>query len=87
VLDCVARAKESAPFEGIIANAGIMALPKLEVKHGLELQFLTNHIGHFMLITGLLDSLNPQGRVVMLSSSAHNMAPSEGVQLDNLDGK
>ena len=42
---------------------------------GYELQFFTNHIGHFMLVTGLLDSLKPDGRVVMLSSSAQQMAP------------
>jgi hypothetical protein len=32
-------------LHAIICNAGIMALPKLTVKHGLELQFLTNHVG------------------------------------------
>ena len=53
-------------IDGIIANAGIMALPKRTVQHGLELQFLTNHIGHFLLVTGLLDTLTADGRVVML---------------------
>jgi WW domain-containing oxidoreductase len=73
-------------LDGIIANAGIMALPKLETKHGLELQFLTNHIGHFILVTGVLDKLADDGRVVILSSDAHRAAPSEGIQFDNLDG-
>jgi NAD(P)-dependent dehydrogenase (short-subunit alcohol dehydrogenase family) len=55
------------------------------VQHGLELQFLTNHIGHFLLVTGLLDTLTADGRVVMLSSSAHQQAYSQGIRLDDLD--
>lgn len=69
------------PLNGVIANAGIMALPKREVKHGQELQLLTNHFGHFLLVTGLLDRLTPDGRVVMLSSAAHRGAPSVGIDL------
>ncbi|MDH4183044.1 MAG: SDR family oxidoreductase [Nitrospinota bacterium] len=75
------------PLDAIICNAGVMALPKATVKHGLELQFLTNHIGHFILVTGLLGALAPQGRVVMVSSGAHNMAPAGGIEFDNLDGQ
>src|SRR3954451_393540 len=84
---CAAAIKaEGAQLDGIIANAGIMALPKLEQAFGIELQFFTNHIGHFLLITGLLDRLTPDGRVVMLSSTAHQMAPKGGIAFDNLDG-
>jgi NAD(P)-dependent dehydrogenase (short-subunit alcohol dehydrogenase family) len=87
VRGCVAEVSaRGEPLDGIITNAGIMALPKRTVQHGLELQFLTNHIGHFLLVTALLPLLSPKGRVVVLSSSAHNMAPSEGIQFDNLDG-
>ncbi|MFT5684486.1 MAG: NAD(P)-dependent dehydrogenase (short-subunit alcohol dehydrogenase family) [Myxococcota bacterium] len=74
------------PLDGIICNAGIMALPELTVKHGYELQFLTNHVGHFILVTGLLEQLSATGRVVMVSSTAHTRAPEEGIQFDNLDG-
>lgn len=81
----VAAAKAGAPLAGIICNAGIMALPKREVKHGLELQFLTNHVGHFLLVTGLLDRLDDAGRIVVLSSSAHRAAPREGIRFDDLD--
>jgi WW domain-containing oxidoreductase len=84
---CVAAVKAAGlQLDGIIANAGIMALPKLEKAFGYELQFFTNHIGHFILVTGLLDSLTPEGRVVMLSSAAHKGAPKGGIQFDNLDG-
>jgi NAD(P)-dependent dehydrogenase (short-subunit alcohol dehydrogenase family) len=70
----------------LLCNAGIMALPKLEKAHGYELQFFTNHVGHFLLVTGLLEALAPKGRVVMLSSEGHRMAPSGGIDFDNLDG-
>lgn len=71
-------------FDVLLCNAGIMALPKREILHGQELQFLTNHLGHFILVTGLLERLSPQGRVVMLSSTAHRMAPQGGIQFDDL---
>lgn len=76
------------PLDGIIANAGIMALPKLEQRCGYELQFFTNHVGHFILVTGLLDQLSERGRVVILSSSAHQAAPADvGIEFDNLSGE
>jgi NAD(P)-dependent dehydrogenase (short-subunit alcohol dehydrogenase family) len=68
----------------ILCNAGIMALPERTLLHGQEAQFFTNHVGHFMLVTGLLDTLADPGRVVILSSSAHRGAPSEGIKLDDL---
>jgi WW domain-containing oxidoreductase len=74
-------------LDGIVCNAGIMALPSLEHAFGFELQFFTNHVGHFLLVTGLLGRLTPQGRVVMLSSAAHNAAPPGGIQFDNLTGE
>ena len=42
----------------VLCNAGIMALPERTIVHGQELQFLTNHIGHFILVQGLLESLS-----------------------------
>jgi NAD(P)-dependent dehydrogenase (short-subunit alcohol dehydrogenase family) len=84
---CVTAVKAlGRPLDAIICNAGIMALPKLKQAFGIELQFFTNHIGHFMLVTGLLDSLAGDGRVVMLSSAAHLMAPKGGIAFDNLSG-
>lgn len=84
---CVAAVKKSGVrLDALVCNAGIMALPKLEKACGYELQFFTNHIGHFILTTGLLDALTDEGRVVILSSSAHSMAPKEGIQFDNLSG-
>ena len=85
---CVEAVKrEALRLDAILCNAGIMALPKLAQAYGVELQLFTNHIGHFMLVTGLLDQLAADGRVVMLSSGAHTMAPKEGIQFDNLSGE
>jgi WW domain-containing oxidoreductase len=82
---CVAAVKAlDVPLDAIVANAGIMALPARETKHGFELQFFTNHVGHFLLVTGLLDRLSPTGRVVMLSSEAHRRAYPEGIRFDDL---
>ena len=82
---CVeAVARDGARLDGILCNAGIMALPRRELAHGVELQLFTNHVGHFILVTGLLDRLSDDGRVVMTSSDAHRAAPRAGVDLDDL---
>ena len=72
------------PIHGLIANAGVMAIPQRQLKHGYEEQWFTNHVGHFLLVTGLLDRLADDGRVVMLASSAHENTYPEGVRLDDL---
>jgi WW domain-containing oxidoreductase len=84
---CVASVEAAGiRLEAMICNAGIMGLPKLERVHGYESQFFTNHIGHFVLVTGLLGQLTETGRVVMLSSTAHTRAKQGGIEFDNLDG-
>lgn len=73
----------------LLCNAGIMALPELEQRYGLELQFVTNHLGHFRLTTRLLDQVKaaPAGRIVVVSSGAHMMGPKGGIDFDNLSGE
>lgn len=71
-------------LDAIVCNAGIMALPARELAFGLERQFFTNHIGHFMLVTGLLEQLSDDARVVILSSAAHTAAPKCGIDFDDL---
>lgn len=73
-------------LDGIMANAGIMALPELRQTQGVEQQLFVNHVGHFVLIQALLDQLTPTGRVVILSSEAHRMAAKRGLELDNTAG-
>lgn len=88
VVECVHEVMQlGRPIDMLICNAGIMALPNLQRKHGIELQFFTNHIGHFGLVTGLLDLLSGTGRVVVVSSYAHKIAPREGIQFENLSGE
>jgi NAD(P)-dependent dehydrogenase (short-subunit alcohol dehydrogenase family) len=53
----------------LINNAGIMIPPKSMTADGFELQFGTNHLGHFALTNLLLGHVT--GRVVTVSSSAH----------------
>ncbi len=81
---CVEQAAEHGPIDVVLCNAGIMALPERSLAHGHELQFFTNHIGHFMLVTGLLPHLSEDARVVMLSSGAHSWSPEAGIQFDDL---
>jgi NAD(P)-dependent dehydrogenase (short-subunit alcohol dehydrogenase family) len=67
-----------APLHVLINNAGIMAVPTLELSfEGHELQFATNHLGHFALTVGLHRSLAAASgaRVVSVSSSAHHLSP------------
>jgi NAD(P)-dependent dehydrogenase (short-subunit alcohol dehydrogenase family) len=85
---CVAAVKSgAAPLDAIIGNAGVMAIPKPQEKFGWELHLFTNHIGHFILITGLVDRLAPTGRVVVVASNAHRRAPAAGIEFDNLSGE
>ncbi len=53
----------------LINNAGVMIPPLTRTKDGFELQFGTNHLGHFALTELLLDKVT--GRVVTVSSGAH----------------
>jgi NAD(P)-dependent dehydrogenase (short-subunit alcohol dehydrogenase family) len=57
----------------LINNAGVMYTPRSATKDGFELQFGTNHLGHFALTGLLLDLLlaAPGARVVTVSSFAH----------------
>ena len=59
----------------LINNAGVMVPPFSKTKDGFELQFGTNHLGHFALTAHLLDALtNTVGaRIVNVTSSAHRM--------------
>ena len=60
----------------LINNAGVMATPYGKTRDGFELQFGTNHLGHFALTGLLLDSLlaAPAARVVTISSLTHRRA-------------
>lgn len=68
------------PLHTLVLNAGVMALPERRTtRDGFEYQFGVNHLSHFLLANLLLDTLlataSPAdpGRVIVLSSSAHQM--------------
>ena len=62
------------PLDVIVGNAGVMAVPFARTADGFELQFATNHLGHFLLVNMLAPSLRMSGRVVMVSSAGHRGA-------------
>jgi len=72
------------PLDILVDNAGVMASPERRTADGWELQFATNHLGHFALTVGLHDALAAAGRarVVVLSSVGHVNGP---VRFDDLD--
>jgi NAD(P)-dependent dehydrogenase (short-subunit alcohol dehydrogenase family) len=65
------------PLHILVNNAGVMAPPLTRTPEGWELQFATNHFGHFTLATGLHHALAVAGgaRVVSVSSSGHLWSP------------
>jgi NAD(P)-dependent dehydrogenase (short-subunit alcohol dehydrogenase family) len=79
----------SAQYDGLdllVNNAGVMALPYQQTADGFELQFGTNHLGHFAL-TGRLARLlakRPESRVVTVSSG---LAQRGRIDFGNLQGE
>ncbi|KAL6658469.1 hypothetical protein ACP70R_004055 [Stipagrostis hirtigluma subsp. patula] len=78
----------------LINNAGIMACPFQLSKDGIELQFATNHLGHFLLTNLLLDKMKStaketgvQGRIVNVSSIAHKRSDGSCFELKKLNDK
>jgi NAD(P)-dependent dehydrogenase (short-subunit alcohol dehydrogenase family) len=70
----------SGPVDLLINNAGVMIPPLSRTADGFELQFGTNHLGHFALTNLLLP--NVTGRVVTVSSGAHE---SGRIDFDDLN--
>jgi NAD(P)-dependent dehydrogenase (short-subunit alcohol dehydrogenase family) len=77
---------DRVPVDVLINNAGIMMPPRSLTKQGFELQFGTNHLGHFALTGLLLDRLRTgrDSRVVTVSSTAHK---SGSIHFDDLTGE
>ncbi|KAK6935398.1 Short-chain dehydrogenase/reductase SDR [Dillenia turbinata] len=80
------------PLNILINNAAVMGCPFTLSKDNIELQFATNHIGHFLLTNLLLDQMKKtaieskrEGRIVNLSSLAHRVSYREGIQFDKIN--
>lgn len=81
---CGKEARERfAKIDLLINNAGVMACPHMQTSDGFEMQFGTNHIGHFALTKELLPLVHKgtAKRIVNLSSRAHHI---DGVHLDDV---
>lgn len=78
--------ESSESIHGLVNNAGVMATPRKETADGFELQFATNHLGHFALTGLLLDRLIAAegARVVTVSSNAHKFG---AIFWDDLQGE
>ncbi|MGO4442616.1 SDR family NAD(P)-dependent oxidoreductase [Mycobacterium sp. 2YAF39] len=75
----------TGPLDILVNNAGVMAVQELTISpSGHELQFATNHLGHFALAVGLYGALASAGaaRIVSVSSSGHLRSP---VVFDDID--
>lgn len=59
------------PFDVVIANAGVMRTPFWHTEDGFEMQFGTNHLGHFVLVNRIASLIAPGGRLVNVSSAGH----------------
>ncbi|KAJ7513792.1 hypothetical protein O6H91_23G014500 [Diphasiastrum complanatum] len=83
------------PLNILVNNAGVMACPFTPSKDGIELQFATNHVGHFLLTNLLLDKLKRtaqksgiEGRIVNVSSKGHNFfAPKKGIGFESMNSE
>ncbi|HEX9019083.1 MAG TPA: oxidoreductase [Anaerolineaceae bacterium] len=77
--------QRGAPLDILINNAGVMNIPFRRTADGFEMQFGTNHLGHFALTGLLLPVLlsAPAARIVTVSSINHNFGR---IDFDNLDG-
>ncbi|MBJ7337415.1 SDR family NAD(P)-dependent oxidoreductase [Mycolicibacterium sp.] len=75
----------NGPLHILVNNAGVMAIQELTMSaSGHEMQFATNHLGHFALALGLHDALAAAGgaRIVSVSSGGHLRSP---VVFDDID--
>jgi NAD(P)-dependent dehydrogenase (short-subunit alcohol dehydrogenase family) len=66
------------PLHVLVNNAGVMALPDLQLSpEGWEMHLAVNHLGHFALAVGLHDALAAAGnaRIVSLTSRGHLRSP------------
>ena len=71
----------------LVNNAGVMLTPRQTTRDGFELQFGTNHLGHFALTGLLLEQMLPVpgSRVVTVSSLAHRIRAR--IDFDDLQGE
>ncbi|KAL8557182.1 hypothetical protein ACS0TY_004580 [Phlomoides rotata] len=79
------------PLNVLVNNAGIMATPFMLSEDNIELQFATNHVGHFLLTNLLLETMkktaresSQEGRIVNVSSRRHKFSYPEGIRFSKI---
>ncbi len=72
--------QKSEPFDVVIANAGVMATPFICTIDHFEMQFGTNHLGHFLFVNRIAPLIRKGGRLINLSSAGHRFS---NVDLDD----
>jgi NAD(P)-dependent dehydrogenase (short-subunit alcohol dehydrogenase family) len=74
------RAGVLPPIRAVICNAGVQVVSGAQsTADGYEMTFGVNHLGHFALVTGLLDTLEAPARIVVVSSGIHDPARFTGM--------
>ncbi|KAK3092840.1 hypothetical protein FSP39_007804, partial [Pinctada imbricata] len=78
--------KSESKINILINNAGIMMCPYMKTEDGFEMQFGTNHLGHFLLTNLLLDRIKESApaRIVNVSSMAHMYS---SIDFENLNAE
>lgn len=81
VRECADELLDGGQFlDAVIANAGVMATPFGHTADGFEMQFGTNHLGHFVLVNRIAPLLRKGSRLINLSSAGHRYS---NVDLDD----
>jgi NAD(P)-dependent dehydrogenase (short-subunit alcohol dehydrogenase family) len=72
-------AAELPPLHAIVCNAGLQTVDTRFTVDGVEMTFGVNHLGHFALVTELLDRLVPPARIVVVASGTHDPTKFTGM--------
>ena len=71
------RVAELPPIHAVVCNAAVQVVSGAQTTaDGYEMTFGVNHLGHFALIRGLLDTFTTPLRIVLVSSATHDPAKS-----------
>ena len=74
------RAAELPPIHTVVCNAAVQMVSGAHTTaDGYEMTFGVNHLGHFALVCGLLDTLTAPARIVVVSSGTHDPAKFTGM--------
>jgi NAD(P)-dependent dehydrogenase (short-subunit alcohol dehydrogenase family) len=73
------RAAALPPLHAIVCNAGLQTVEPKFTGDGIEMTFGVNHLGHFALVTKLLDQLAAPARIVVVASGTHDPAKFTGM--------